>query len=595
MYASFFALRELPFNNTPDPRFFFSTPDHEEALASLIYAISEAKGFVLLTGEVGSGKTLVTRLMLRHFGDRIAFACVNNTQVSANEMLQAICAEFDIPAPAGASNIELIRMLQDYLLSQFAQNRPVVLMLDEAQALSREAFEQVRMIGNLESDDAKLLQIVIVGQQELRERFKANDMRQLRQRIFRSFHLPALTREQTYGYIRHRLTVAGSAFPDEIIDESAMALVHEYSQGLPRLINTVCDNTLLSAYAADQHMLNASFVRHVITQMMGGADVTPASAEFEQHPSLRQPVERRADDLLIVEERLRRRFEQQIEAKLAEANAALNPIANRAVEVEGQLRGLGSKAKETGEGVKPAVAQLDRPARQAFDAADAALRSIVDRAVDAEERLHALIERAAQAEAQVEPAIERLEKMTKLAKQSIEQTKAAISQTRDAISSAPMATSNADEATAQFADQAERTGRLSVALRNTLEKMKGRTQKRTPPAARHGTSTGAKGAREVPAWLIDRTRELDRIINNNRSAVEEIRSLITATKAGTPQRTTADGHAATAMLHPRSSQLASEVRSLAAMIESTRRKRPRAPFCRAVSLARPHSPARRRG
>lgn len=268
MYASFFGLRELPFNNTPDPRFFFSTPDHEEALASLIYAIAEGKGFVVLTGEVGAGKTLVTRLMLRHFATGIEFASVNNTQVNANELLHSVCAEFNIDAPAQATTVELTRMLQDFLLSSFSQNKPVVLMLDEAQALTREAFEQIRMIGNLEADDAKLLQIVIVGQPELQEMFLANDMRQLRQRIFRSFHLGALTRSQTEGYIFHRLSVAGAPYPEKILSASAIDAIYEYSQGLPRLINTLCDNAMLSSYAADTQEIDGPFVKNVIKQMM---------------------------------------------------------------------------------------------------------------------------------------------------------------------------------------------------------------------------------------------------------------------------------------------------------------------------------------
>ncbi|MGD2109026.1 MAG: AAA family ATPase, partial [Phycisphaerae bacterium] len=167
VYSDFFGFRELPFNNTPDPRFFFSTPDHEEALASLIYAVKERKGFVLLTGDVGTGKTLVTRLMLRRFGTQIAFATLNHAVPDARELMESICTEFEIPVEPDATATQLVRSLHDFLLMQFAQNMPVVLVLDEAQNLSIEGFEQLRMIGNLEADDAKLLQIVIVGQTEL--------------------------------------------------------------------------------------------------------------------------------------------------------------------------------------------------------------------------------------------------------------------------------------------------------------------------------------------------------------------------------------------------------------------------------------------
>lgn len=267
MYTRFFGLRELPFNNTPDPRFFYSTPEHEEALASLIYAVSERKGFILLTGEVGSGKTLTARMMLRHFNTRINFATVSHGLGDARDLMESVCTEFDLAVPAGASCAHLARMLHDYLMSQFAQNTPVVLVLDEAQNLPIDAFEQLRMIGNLEADDAKLLQIVIIGQPELQSTFMLPELRQLRQRIFRSFHLPALSQEQTAAYVQHRLRIAG-ATQDEMFDAGAIKSIHRYSQGLPRLINSACDNALLSAYSADVQRVDTDLVETVVAQMM---------------------------------------------------------------------------------------------------------------------------------------------------------------------------------------------------------------------------------------------------------------------------------------------------------------------------------------
>jgi len=295
VYAEFFGFRELPFNNTPDPRFFYSTPDHEEALASLIYAVKERKGFVLLTGDIGAGKTLVTRLMLRHFGTQIASATLNHAVQDAGDLTESICTEFEIPVEPNASPTQLVRYLHDFLLAQFAQNLPVVLVLDEAQNLSVEGFEQLRMIGNLEADDAKLLQIVIVGQTELQRRFLSPQLRQLRQRVFRSYHLPAMDRETAEGYIRHRLSVVCDS-SDDVFTPDAINAVYEHSRGLPRLINTLCDNALLSAYSADRHTIDEPLVTSVIDQMM----TLPSSRESLESAAYRMddppPFEGRLSD-----------------------------------------------------------------------------------------------------------------------------------------------------------------------------------------------------------------------------------------------------------------------------------------------------------
>jgi len=284
MYADFFGLRELPFNNTPDPRFFYSTRDHEEALASLIYAVQERKGFVLLTGEVGAGKTLVSRMMLRHFGSRIAFATINHSLSDGADLLESICTEFELPAAPNSSRTQIVRLLHDFLLAKFAQDTPVVLVLDEAQTLPVDAFEQVRMIGNLEADDAKLLQVVMLGQPELQRRFATAALRQLRQRVFRSFHLPALSRDECEGYIHHRLSVAGPASLN-VFDEEAIDSIYELSKGLPRIINTLCDNLMLSAYSADQLTVDAQLVRSVADQMMMSSEDRQAGSGFPLQPA----------------------------------------------------------------------------------------------------------------------------------------------------------------------------------------------------------------------------------------------------------------------------------------------------------------------
>ena len=189
MYCSHFGLHRPPFNNTPDPTFYFSTPEHEEALATLQYATEERKGFVLVTGEVGAGKTLTGTHVPPP--DRAAGRDGRDHQYPSvgRQLLAAVCAEFDLNPPPDAGNLELSQILQEFLLEQFARNRYVVVLIDEAQNLSDEAFEDIRMLGNLEADDAKLLQVCILGQPELRNRFAQPKMRQLDQRLFRRFHL----------------------------------------------------------------------------------------------------------------------------------------------------------------------------------------------------------------------------------------------------------------------------------------------------------------------------------------------------------------------------------------------------------------------
>lgn len=279
MYAQFFGLRELPFNNTPDPRFFYSTPDHEEALALLVYAVSERKEFAMLTGEIGAGKTLVSRMMLRHFGSRIVHAVVNHAVHSGAELLEVICTELGLEPGAETNQASLTRALHDFLLQQFSRNTPVVLLLDEAQNLPIEAFEQLRMIGNLESDDAKLLQTIIVGQPELRRILACPELRQLAQRVFRSFHLPALNRAQTEAYIRHRLKVAGNDSAD-VFDAPVFDAIHAASDGLPRVINTLCDNIMLSAFSADRRRIDRAFADMVICQTR-----LPRGDVADKHPA----------------------------------------------------------------------------------------------------------------------------------------------------------------------------------------------------------------------------------------------------------------------------------------------------------------------
>lgn len=269
MYLSFFGLNEKPFAITPDPRYLYLSERHAEALAHLLYGINEAGGFVQLTGEVGTGKTTIVRSLLAQTPKNAEIALILNPKMTAPEFLLTICEELGIGVPDSATESlkDLVDILSGYLLRAHAGGRRVVVVVDEAQNLAPTVLEQVRLLTNLETNTRKLLQIILIGQPELRELLGRNELRQLAQRITGRYHLNPLTHEETGAYVRHRLRVAGAT--SDIFSPPALAEVYRLAVGVPRVINVVCDRALLGAYSMDRHRVTGSLVRHAASEVFG--------------------------------------------------------------------------------------------------------------------------------------------------------------------------------------------------------------------------------------------------------------------------------------------------------------------------------------
>ncbi len=269
MYASFFGLNEKPFSITPDPRYLFLSGRHAEALAHLVYGLNEAGGFIQLTGEVGTGKTTVVRSLLAQVPKDAEIALILNPRITASEFLLAICEELRVAiAPESETSVkELVDHLSLHLLNSHADGKRVVLVVDEAQNLAPDVLEQVRLLTNLETETQKLLQILLIGQPELRELLARNELRQLAQRVTGRYHLDPLSGGETAAYVRHRLRVAGAAH--EMFTRGALREVRRLSNGVPRLINIICDRALLGAFTEDRHVVTASVVRRAAGEVFG--------------------------------------------------------------------------------------------------------------------------------------------------------------------------------------------------------------------------------------------------------------------------------------------------------------------------------------
>lgn len=267
MYLKHYGFRRFPFNNTPDTSFFFKSPRHNEALAALLYTVQAKKGFAVLTGEVGAGKTTVARALFRSLDPDTVTAVITNTHLTSMQLLQMLASEFGIET-TDLGRVELLRRIESFLISAGKEGRDVVILIDEAQNLSTQALEEVRMLSNIESEDEKLVQVILQGQPELNEKIDRPELRQFRQRIAVRNHLGAMSREETMDYIAYRLNVAGPENEAKFAG-SALKAIHQYSRGIPRVVNTVCDMSLLLGFVRGTKKVTAAIVADVIRDLEG--------------------------------------------------------------------------------------------------------------------------------------------------------------------------------------------------------------------------------------------------------------------------------------------------------------------------------------
>lgn len=267
MYLDHYGLTEPPFDITPNPRFLFYSAKHREAFNHLLYGIRERKGFVQLTGEVGAGKTTLCRAMLEQLNDRYSTALILNPVMSADELMKAIAMEYGLPVN-GLDRLNTLAVINQFLLQQVERGKETVLIIDEAQDLTDELLEQVRLLSNLETDNRKLLQIVLMGQPELRDRLNNPRLKQLRQRITVRYHLWPLNRHEVTQYVRHRLQVSG-ANGTPCFTRLALWRVHRYSGGIPRLVNAVCDKALLAGFVQQADKINYRMVSRAVRELEG--------------------------------------------------------------------------------------------------------------------------------------------------------------------------------------------------------------------------------------------------------------------------------------------------------------------------------------
>lgn len=302
MYLDFYGLKEKPFNLTPDPRFLYLTPAHQDALSQLLYGVQEEKGFIILTGEVGTGKTTLLQSLIRELDNTTEVALVVHSKLQFDELLEYVLEDFGVKVQA-TSLAQRLFALNEFLIDQHRAGRNSVLILDEAQHLEPETLEQVRLLSNFETPTTKLLQILLVGQPELKANLALDQLRQLRQRIGLRCSIYPLSREETRDYILSRLRIAGAG-DSSIFTEEAIGRIAEYAGGIPRVVNMVCDHCLLFGFADQKRQIDQEIVEQAIEYLEQGSSRPPPTslgpAKASQAVEISAPLRRRGSRIVAL-------------------------------------------------------------------------------------------------------------------------------------------------------------------------------------------------------------------------------------------------------------------------------------------------------
>ena len=273
MYESFYGLKENPFNLHPDPEYLFMSSGHEDAYSHLVYAIAENKGFVIITGEIGSGKTTLLNYLLREIPQNVVIGLINNTYLSPTDFIKTMCREYEIEFE-GLDRTAIVARFHEFLLEQYALKKRVVLIIDEAQNLTPRTMETIRMLSNLESEKNHLIQIILVGQPELKYKLQRRDLQQFAQRVTVHCHLDALNLAEVEEYIKYRLRIGGAKDTD-LFDPGALEAIAKYSRGIPRLINILCDTGLVYGFADTKDIIDRQTIEDVVHERASGGIFLP--------------------------------------------------------------------------------------------------------------------------------------------------------------------------------------------------------------------------------------------------------------------------------------------------------------------------------